>query len=194
MKEKTAALLQGTLTKDAIDEIIKLNEGLVGAQLKKFNLTYDPDAISFAYEALFIAIKTYDPNKSSSFSTYATVCIYNKLGSYIRSMHTQILLNTISYDNKIGIEDASYIEGIACPKSLEFILANSIYIEDAIKAVEECREDLQNPVHQKIIKIWREEGFCITFNELARRVGCSQSYVSQVINKFRKKLKRKLEG
>lgn len=69
-----------------IEAIIRDNIGLVITQLKRLKVTFDPEAESIGYEALYNAALTYDCTKGYKFSTYATCCIYNAVGSYIRTL------------------------------------------------------------------------------------------------------------
>ena len=193
-KARADFLLTQEKTKGIIEELIQLNEGLIGKQLKKFGLTYDPDAISFAYEALYNAIVTYDPSKNSALSTYATVCIYNRLGSYVRSLNTQINLNTISYDARMTEDGTPFVDSFESELKVDADIMNREGIKEITQCFNECYQSVTSPMHRKIIQLWVSSNFGLTRNEVAEQLGCSQSYVSQVINKFRTKLKNKLEG
>ena len=69
-----------------INEAIEKNKPLVYFHLHKFGLAADPDAYSAALEALWVALKTYDDSRSTAFGTYASVCIYNAIGMYLRKL------------------------------------------------------------------------------------------------------------
>lgn len=170
----------------SLEEIIKNNKGLVGKQLKKFGLVGDPAAISYGYEALYMAAKTYDESKSSKFSTYATVCIYNRLGSYVRKLNNKIEVNTISYD-AIEEENPYYFKQ-------DCDVDDNLMVEDIHNAVSDCYDELSNHGHKTIVLLWVNSQYLATHSEIAEQLGYSQSYVSQVINKFRCELKNKLEG
>lgn len=92
---------------ECIDDKIRDNVGLIFTQLNKFKLAKDPEAESIGYEALYNAILTYDQSKKVQFSTYASVCIYNALGSYVRTQNKQRQLEVISYNNIAFSEDGT---------------------------------------------------------------------------------------
>jgi len=186
-KEKALCLLRQEKTERVVEELIKLNGGLMGKQLRKFGLTHDPEAISYAYEALYKAIITYNETKHSAFSTYATICIYNRLGSYVRHLKTAIMVNTISYnrdDHIATMESAATADGA---------LMQQAGVEEIKQAFNECYNKLTAPMHVAIVDAWKNSDFTITHTEIANKLDCSRSYASQVITKFRGKLKSKLE-
>ena len=82
-----------------MNSLIKDNLGLVYKQIARLKLFDDPEAESIGYEALWTAAKTFDESKGYKFSTYAMCCIYNALGSYIRTLNKKSRIETISYDN-----------------------------------------------------------------------------------------------
>ena len=107
---------------DDINDKIASNVGLIFKQLNKFNLAEDPEAESIGYEALYNAILTYDQSKSVQFSTYASVCIYNALGSYVRTQNKQRQLEVISYNNVAYTEDGTdheFVDFISAPSDVE---------------------------------------------------------------------------
>src|SRR5690554_1463642 len=106
---------------DANDLIAK-NKGLVYKQLHSYSLINDPEAVSLGFEALLNAIETYDRSKSVKLSTYATVCINNALGNYIRRMKKKRQLDIVYYNDLIEGQDIEYIE----------ILPSDINVENEI--------------------------------------------------------------
>lgn len=185
-----AALLQQPKTKDVVDKLLVLNYGLMNKQLKKFYLLNDPDALSYAYEALYNAILTY--NSKSKFSTYASVCIYNKLGSYIRSIKRNEDTDLVYYQTPVGNKCImDYIPGGTTADAEILSECGSTLIEHTVK---QLRGEVTNPIQGQILDCWIEHNYAIPHDEIANRMNCTQSYVSQVIKKFRIKLKSKLEA
>lgn len=174
------------------DELVKQNLGLVYKQLNRFGLRNDQEAISLAYEALFIALSTFDPSKNNRLSTYATVCIYNKLGSYIRSLNTSMNLNTISYDTPVGTEGRTLLDTLESNDTADGNLLANSGVEDIMYKVSRCLMEFKNPVHKNILQLWIDSGFERTHTSIAESIGCTQTYVSQVIKKFKYSLRRKL--
>lgn len=186
-------LLSTDLTEDSIEEIIKLNEGLVWKQINRFGLLGDPEAESIGFEALFHAINSFDINKKSKFSTYATVCIYNRLGSYVRSLNTLIRVNTISYDTPVNDTGSTHLDTFVSDFDVEDYVLDNEKVIVILNSVDACLNEMTNETQYNIISLWRKSGFKATHREIATTLDCSQSYVSGTISKFRKKLKSKLK-
>ncbi|NLD21663.1 MAG: sigma-70 family RNA polymerase sigma factor [Bacteroidales bacterium] len=183
-------------TEEVVTELIELNQGLIHAQLRKFYLEDDLDAISFAYEALFNAILNFKPNKNNKFSTYATVCIYNRLGSYVRSINTQAILNTISCNQPINEDDEdgmTLLDTFESPFTAEDEAIASHGVNNILQSLKECYNALKNPLHKRIVGAWIESNFGKTHTKIAEELQCSQAYVTQVLKTFKNTLKNKLE-
>ena len=178
---------------EVVEELIKLNEGLIGKQLKKFGLIGDPEALSLGYEALYKAIMTFNTSRSNKFSTYATVCIYNKLGSYVRSINTAINKNTISYDAPIDDKGTTHLDRFESALTADGKLLEETGVKEIMQCVEQCIAEVNSKTQRNILEYWRESMFRATHREIASKLDCSQSYVSQTLNRFRSNLKNKLE-
>lgn len=180
-----------------INSIIESNIGLIKTQLRRLNLFRDPDAESIGYEALYNAATTYDEDKGYKFSTYATCCIYNALGSYIRTINKKKQLEVISYNN------IAYTEADGAQHEFLDIMTNSISAETDIlqqelfdkvnEAFNLSYSRLTNDKHKAIIMAWHEAAYDISNKEIARLVGVSQPYVNQVINTFKYSIRKRLE-
>jgi len=175
---------------------IASNVGLIFKQLKKFNLAKDPEAESIGYEALYTALLTYDQSKNIQFSTYASVCIYNALGSYVRTLNKRRQLDIISYNNIAYSEDGTDHEFV------DFLPTSSDVEQDFMKkelrriVKEEFQKQydaLTNKKHQVILSLWRDSEYEASMVSIAKQAGVSQPYVSQVINSFKFNLRKKLE-
>jgi RNA polymerase sigma factor (sigma-70 family) len=165
---------------------------LVYRQLHKFNLANDPEALSQGYEALYNAIQSFDNESGHKFSTYATVCIYNRLGSYIRSLNTQILQNTMSYEMPVGNDGMVLLDTLESSKTADREILSECGVNIIYNSIQECIEDMTNPLHRLIVSVWVESEFTASFTDIACVAKCTQSYVSQVIKVFKNKLKKKL--
>lgn len=178
---------------DDVTKLIELNIGLVYAKLHDFHLARDPDAISIAYEALWRAVTTYKSEKNVKLSTYATVCIFNALGSYIRTLNKQRQLDLVSYNKLVDENGTEFLDLFSASTSIE-----EDYIQqERLMAVNELSDDVFNVLsnkHKEIVKRWINSDYSATTIEIAKEVGCSQSYSSQAINIYKGQLKKKLEG
>lgn len=179
-----------------IDKTIADNVGLIHAQLYKFNLAHDPEAESIGYEALYNAICNYDSSKGTKLSTVATVYIYNALGSYVRTLNAKRQIPTISYNNIAYTDDSDEHEFIDLLPACEDVEGTYIRKEVgryAMEVFDKMYDKLTNERHKAILAVWKVSEFTAQTKEIAKQVGVSQSYVSQVINNFKYTLKKELE-
>ena len=181
---------------DSINDMIANNVGLIYAQLNKFNLSMDQDAESIGYGALHNAVVSYDSGKGVKFSTYATVCIYNALGSYIRTLNKKRQLDVVSYnapssiDGEVGHE---YLESIPAKQNTEQDYIEAELHAHVRTAVQELYDSLTNNTQKAILAAWRDSEYSATLVSIAKSVGVSQPYVSKVLSSFKKDLRKRLE-
>lgn len=184
------------MREEELNTLIQKHSGLVYSQLHKFNLIYDQDAESIAYKALSDAICNFDKNKGTKLSTVATVYIYNALGSYVRTLNNKRVIETISYNNiaySDDTEDHEFLEILSDNKSTEDIYIHKELCSYTRYVFNELYDTLTNEKHKVILKLWNESDFTMSTVDISKCVGVSQSYVSQVINNFKFKMKKKLE-
>lgn len=181
---------------DSINDKIATNVGLIFKQLKKFHLAHDPEAESIGYEALYNAVLTYTDNKNTKFSTYASVCIYNALGTYVRTLNKQRQLEVISYNN-IAYSDNDveheFIDFFAATKSTEDDLVRAEIVGMVRCEIQQLYGELTNDKHKSIIMLWIKSKYAMPMSHIAKQVGVSQPYVSQVVSNFKHRLKSRLE-
>lgn len=180
-----------------INNTIKNNVGLVMNQLSKMHVTFDPDAESIGYEALYNAALTYDPSKGAAFSTYATCCIYNALGSYIRTMRKKRQLDTVSYNAIAFSEDGSdheFLDFLTDHNDAEKCVMRQELNHKVLEVYKIVYKSITNDKHSTIIQAWHESDYCMSNKELADRVGVSQPYVNQIINTFKHNVRKKMEA
>ncbi len=178
-----------------IDYKIRDNMGLIYRQINKFHLRSDPEALSIGYEAMYSAIKTFDETKDIRFSTYACVCIYNALGSYIRTLNKVRQLDVVSYNNKTVINGTELEIIEILPSS--FDVAQAYERKELCKRVREVHievcSQITNDRQLSIIEAWKDSNYVATKVEIAELVGVSQPYVSQILAMFKSKVKTKME-
>lgn len=178
-----------------INVIIENNLGLVYKQLHRFNLQDDPDSISAGYEALYRAIKTFDESKNFTFSTYATTCIYNALGSVLRTNNKIRKLEVVSY-NKSTVgdngEETEMLDFIPADETVEEVILREELIRKTRTCLDELYESLPSKNQKEILKRWRESDFNKTSVEIAKEMHLSQSYVSMILNELKYKIKQRM--
>lgn len=177
-----------------INDQIADNTGLIYKQLATFNLIYDQDAESFAYEALYNAILTYDSKAGVAFSTYAVCCINNALRKHLRSLNKKRQLDIVSYDAPISPNDDAMC--------LADILEHPESVEQLLLSEESCRRLLRafkyeyvllSPKHQEVIRTFYTIGNNATQQHIAKTVGLSQGAVSKIVSAFRHRIKLRME-
>lgn len=179
-----------------LNVLIQDNIGLVYKQLHKFNLVKDPEAESIGYEALWNAINNFDESKGNKLSTVATVYIYNALGSYVRSLNGKRKIETVSYHNTFlsaESDDNEFVDFFASDTDVEKDYIQNELCAKARDVFNQVYDSLTNERQKIILKMWDESDFTMTATDISKQVGVSQSYVSQVINNFKFKMKKKLE-
>ena len=179
-----------------IDSIIQSNLGLIYSQIKRLRLTNDQEAESIGYEALYNAILTFDEGKGYKLSTYATCCIYNALGCYIRTLNRKRRLDVISFNNTAYSDDSGKHD------FEEFLTedvdaSQEVIRDELVSTVREAYfyayNRLTNTRQRAIVEAWHNSDYTMLNKDLAILTNCSQPYVNQVINTFKFKLRQRLE-
>lgn len=180
-----------------INDVIEANLGLVYQQLHRFNLADEPDAISYAYEALYKAAKTFDTSAGTAFSTYAVCVIANDIRRYLRTLYRKRQLTVVSYDEPVYSNDgneATLLDTLSGPDNAEdHILSEELRVEIA-EALNRVYDSLAADGHRRIFEVWRESDFEAKQKDIAQLTGFTQPYVSRVLSIIKYKMKVELEG
>lgn len=177
-----------------INDQIANNLGLVYQQLRRFKLTDDQDAESFAYEALYRAVLTYDASTGTAFSTYAVCIIANELRKHIRTLHKKRQLSVISYDTPSTYEDndSTLVDSLKHADDTESV----VLFNELTSVVEESFNKVYNELnetHRRIISMWYASDYKLTQNEISKALHISQPTVSKALSHFKYKLRMELE-
>ena len=177
-----------------INDKIAEHTGLIYRQLHAFQMLYDQDAESFAYEALYNAVVTYDAKAGTAFSTYAVCCINNALRKHLRSLSKKRQLDIVSYDAPITLDDDSSAmidvlpqlytveDNLLCSESCEFI-----------RSVVSDEYDKLSEKHKVIVRLFLTRKADMNQQAIAKAAGVTQATVSKIISAFRYKVKQRLE-
>jgi RNA polymerase sporulation-specific sigma factor len=168
--------------------------GLVYTQLHKFGRANDDEAYSCAVDALVRAIDTYDDSKNITFATYASVCIYNAIGDYLRRITKKSSITTVSYNDPIYPgSNQTYFDTLQDESNVvDDVLTEELYGK-LWEAFDKAYAGLTSEQAKLAIDCWRESEFTATQSDIARAVGLTQSYVSRVLSAFKHKIKIELE-
>jgi RNA polymerase sigma factor (sigma-70 family) len=178
-----------------INDKIAENTGLIYKQLTSFNLLHDQDAESFAYEALYRAIQTFDESAGVAFSTYAVCVINNALRKHLRTLNRKRQLSVISYYEQANpeMENSGYLlDMLKQADDVEAVLVSTEACSAIRSAFIEEYEKL-SPTYRKIVDALYLSDGKVRQNEIAKAVGVSQPTVSKAISQFRHKVKLRLE-
>lgn len=178
---------------DINDKIAK-NKGLIYKQLRSFQLAYDQDAESTAYEALHKAILTYNESTGTAFSTYATCVISNALRHHLRSLNKKRQLDVISYYTPLSPDDedsACLVDVLVHPDDAESTIIDMESRATINKAFSE-EYTLLSDKHKKVVDLFFDRDD-MTQQEIAKAAGVTQATVSKIISAFRHRLKIRLE-
>lgn len=179
-----------------INKLIADNKGLIFKQIHSLGLSNDQDAESLGYWALYKAIESYDENSGTKLSTYASVCIYNALGGYLRHLRRKRQLEIISYNSSRIYPDGEEYE-VLDTLSVKDDILDDYCKDEMLKYVRRCFEEelekIRSDKQRKILQVWAESDFAYTGQQISDIIGVSQSYVSQTLNNFRYRIKQRIE-
>lgn len=177
-----------------INDKIAQNKGLIYKQLSSFQLTYDQDAESIAYEALHTAILTYNSNAGAAFSTYATCVINNALRHHLRTLNKKRQLDVVSYYTPVSPNEANsacLVDVLVHPDDAETILLSK-ELHATVRKAFSAEVKLLSPAHKKVVKLFYTSD-SMTQQAIASATGFTQATVSKIISAFRHRLKIRLE-
>lgn len=180
-----------------VDEIVEDNIKLAYYFLTRFNLLDNPDAESYALEALFKAASTFKPEAGTKFSTYAACVISNSLRMYLRECSKKKVLMLVSYDAP------AYASGDGSELNLIDILEGPNHAEDAVfadelrkhigEALRATYDSLTSPLHKDVFKFWVQSDFKAKQREISVACNTSQPNASRILSSIRHKIKQQLE-
>lgn len=178
------------------ENLILDNINLIYYVLKQLNL-YEKcdDYFDVGMIGLVKAANTYDENSGYAFSTYAYTVIMHEIHYYIRKencakrQHSDISLSKVVYDDGKKV------------MTLGDIIPSDINIEQEI-----CEKESIEELYKCIQKLEAQEKVILIYyyglyntrkhnqSEIAEELCISQTYVSRIIKRAKKKLKKMLGG
>lgn len=153
-----------------IEEQIKQLEPIIYYQLHRLNLfkrfySHREDFLQEGRTAIWVALNNYDKSRGAKLTTYVNVVVRNYLLNYVRSMKLYENERNIPFD-----EDAYLVDF------------------DPIENIEQLINDYGKREHRPILYDYFVES--LTQQEVADKNGVSQQWVSNIVSRFRKDLKR----
>ena len=168
------------MKQDTTEQLIIKHEGLVFFTMDLLNCKHTDEAISVGYEALWRAIETFDSSKGIKFSTYAVTCIRNAIWDMYRTQK-EVLEHEV-YIEDLQVELGRYDAKIDPPEPSQSYLLVQEAVDEALKKLSGKK--------RQIAIAWI--GSRMSATAIAQEVGCSQSYVSQVISQVKYIIKKEL--
>lgn len=192
-KEKEAELFnlarQGD--KNALETLVMHNMRLVVHVAKRYAQSIDQEElISIGSVGLMKAVKTFNIDKGTQFSTYAAKCIDNEILMYLRANKKNIgnvsLFRPIGSDkdgNEISLSDTLFDEN--------YHVGQSIEAEDIKKDIHACMKETLSKREFYIIALrYGLFGYDkLPQREIADRLKISRSYISRIEKKALQKMK-----
>ena len=157
-----------------VTDNIKFVYYLFGKLKYKNKYFYKDDLISEGFIGLVKAAKAFNDSKGFKFLTFAARCINNSFYIYFRGLKRNRENAAISLSMPLEDSDSLTLEDTLSGQCEdEKILLNNDFNKFLAT---------QRPGIQAIVKL-REQGFNQT--EIAKRLICSQTYVSKLLSRFR---------
>ena len=170
-------------------DLILKNQRLVYYLSQKFasHPLYDQDDFaSIGMVGLIKAAQTFDISKNIKFATYASRCINNEIFMYLRKNNASVgnlSLDELFYTDKDGNNDLSIIDTISTERS------NFVETIVDTKMLEDICNVVLNYLDSRSRLIWLYKIAGTTQTELSNILGISQSYISRLEKKLKKKIK-----
>ncbi|MGN1134582.1 MAG: sigma-70 family RNA polymerase sigma factor [Oscillospiraceae bacterium] len=163
--------------KEAAFELFSRCICIIKALAGKISQDNADDLIQEGFIGLMNAVKTYDSHKNSKFSTYAYVCIRNKMIS--ASYKLKHIGEEVSEIPEDIVDDFSEIPDNIV---LEKVKLNEIY-DKIISALSEQE--------WRVFQLYLTD---LSYNQIAQKLNCSVKTVDNAMQRVRKKLKTVLRS
>lgn len=178
-----------------VDSLVRNNMGLAYYQLKKWGRSADVEAQSAALEGLWKAARSYDASKNVAFSTYASVCIYNAIGMYMRGVKRIKDHEVTSLDEPIrGADKVTFADTLAAEGTPESAYIEAEVLESMRKAYAKVLEKTKSDKHKIVMEMWYASGGTTSQKDMADASGLSQPYVSRIIAATKHKIRQEMEA
>lgn len=157
------------MTNNITEEQITQLEPIIYYQLHRLNLfkrfySYRDDFLQEGRMAIWKALTSFDDSRGAKLTTYVNVVVRNYLLNYVRSMRLYENERNIPFDEDLFLVDFEPIDNM-----------------------EELINDYGTDAHKGLLADYFIEG--LTQQEVADKNGVSQQWVSNVVSKFRERLK-----
>lgn len=168
------------------EQLVNDNMGLIGLVINRMNLRYEyEDYFEIGLIGLVKGVKSFDPSKGVTGSTYFYRCIQNEIYQYGRKIKRT--LKTISIDCKISVDDLSIADTIKSEIDIEEEIIKKEQYEIIIKNIN-ALNDREKFIILHYYGIGTNEE--LKEKELSKVLGISQAQVNRTKNRAIRKLKK----
>lgn len=178
----------------AINELIENNISMVIQIVRREYITlndYDKkDLVSVGIEGLMKAAKTFNTNKNAKFKTYATTCIRNEIGMFLRKNNRFFKADRLERPINDIINAPSEYVTVADRIMDDTDCFEKIFIEDDINQLRKAIDNLSEK-HQKLINMFYYQNY--TQMQIAQELGVTQSFVSRMLKQCINCLKNEIK-
>lgn len=179
----------------ARDKLIVHNLRLVAFMVRKNFSDYkeQDDLISIGIIGLIKAVETFNYEKGTQFSTYASKCIDNQIRMHFRKNKNSIK-DIYIYDSIDSDKDGNpitFVDIISDPSSMTDEVDLNINMEKLYKYVDECLEEREKTILSHRYGLYGIKS--LPQREVAEKLNISRSYVSRIEKKALEKLLARFE-
>ena len=177
--------------RSAIEKLVNHNMRLVVHVAKRFSGTVEQEElISIGSAGLLKAVKTYNVEKGTQFSTYAAKCIDNEILMFLRANKKNLV--NVSLFQPIGHDkDGNEITLMEALKDEDYVVSKKIEekdLQDEMKTIME--KSLSAREYSIIVSRFGLFGNTkMAQRELAKKLNISRSYISRIEKKAKQKMK-----
>ena len=144
------------------------------------SLTDSADLVQEGLLGLLSAVEAFNPEKNIRFSTFANVCISNRMKT--------LVAKTSRLDAPVeDIEELSVRQGISFSETPETIYIYKQYYSELFKQIDMVLTDKENTVFQMYINE-------MTYKDIAEKLKISEKSVDNAIQRARRKIKQLLKS
>ncbi len=165
--------------KKAVSELIVRYLRTVQFLAGRYSADIYEDLVQEGFMGLLKAVNTYRPDENVKFSTYAHVCVKNKI---ITSLKKNSLINGVEFTDEM-IEDLFADEKTKSPES--------IFIEN--ERMDEVYKKITSALSEQEWKVFQLFLTGMAYNQMALNLGVTVKSVDNAMHRVRRKLKSVLK-
>ena len=175
----------------AFEQLFTTYKNLVASICRRYFLIggETDDLLQEGMIGLYKAVKTYDPSKSTTFSTYATTLVQRQVMNAIKQANSQkhaVMQDYVALNNQGGIEGKagdgeSYFVAKTTQATPESFIVNQEELKQLLKQI----ASVLSPYEQTILEEYLN-GY--TYKQIAQHLNKSSKSIDNALNRIKTKL------